>query len=111
MCTSGHTDSGISAYLQRDAVFHEQLLGEQPSPRHSVTDIAGVGVDGVQGFLASSVFPDLVQRDTAAAGAAVLRLEVQPLGSGGVSDRYGGARVALRLGDGVVRRLGVSRGG
>ena len=46
-------------YLESNTVLNEQLLGEQPSPCHAVTDIAAFGVDGVQGRLASTLFPYL----------------------------------------------------
>ena len=101
----------FSFYLQRDAVLDVQLFGEQPSPSRVCANSARFSVNSVQRRLAPSLYPDVVQRHTAAAGRAVRRLEVQPLRGRGVSDRYRRVGVALRLGDGLVRRHGVCRGG
>ena len=66
------------AYLKSYTVLYEEFLGEQPHPCCAVTDIARLGVHGIQGRLASLMPPYLCQRHTAATGAAVRRLEVQP---------------------------------
>lgn len=100
----------ISAYLQRYAVFHVQVVREQPSPRDLVADVA-ILVHCVQGPLALPGFPDLFQCNAAAPGSTVGRLDVQPVRSARVSNRDVDALVAARLRDGFVRGAGVFRGG
>ena len=60
-----------NAYLKGNAVLYEQLFGEQPDPCNAVTDIAALGVHGIQGCLSSPFFPYLIQCHTASAGATV----------------------------------------
>ena len=99
-----------NSYLESNAVLHGQLLGEQPCSCNAVTDIATLGVHGIQGRLSSSFFPYLIQSHTASAGAIVRGHDIQPRRSRGVSNRHRNCRIALWLGDRLVRRLRVNSG-
>ena len=87
-----------SSHLKSNPVLDVEGLGQQPRPSRLAPHVAGVRVDGVQGCLAPPRVPDLCEVSTAASHSAVRRLEVQPLGSRGVSDGDRDARVAVRFG-------------
>lgn len=95
----------VAAHLERDAVFDEQFLGEQPSPRRATTNIVCVWVECIQGSFAPLIFPYIFQSHTTSTSATVRRLEVKTLRHRRVPNREGNAFFALRLGMGSLGDL------
>ncbi len=62
------TIQAAMTYLENDTVLNEHFVDEQPCPYCAVTDDAALGVDGVNGCLASVLFPYSCQCLTAATG-------------------------------------------